>query len=236
VDNAGKTVSDIPNPATLQEGELVKSLGGDSGPPGTIVDVCAGPQPGTLCFNVNPDNAPNTTNPAGDAAKTADEPQIMATPGAPIDNGGGRQEQNVRSQLITSGYSHAPYGDTDAEIRSNLGIKGKVADNVRFNPETNQWIVAESKGDDILKAVQQLQNTHDGLIKQSPQAIGNVEVKVYTHRDRYNELKNPEVPETTRQGYLLDEDGYLKYFDEMRGDWVYETVNGIRVKVEVAQE
>src|SRR5712692_5165517 len=76
------------------------------------------------------------------------------------------QEEQVRAALARQ-YTQ-PYGATDNAIRNALGMRGPTADFVGHNAQTGRWLIAESKGSDLWKAYEQLQNTAKGLLTKQP--------------------------------------------------------------------
>lgn len=170
---------------------------------------------------------------------------LMSELSAPDESSGGgqdegsRQEERVRQRLEDEAYTDTPYGVTEADIRQGLGMKGRVADNVRFNPETNQWVIAESKGTNIAHGFEQLENTAEAFLQENPSAATDTELRIYTKEEYYNLLNDPDVQLTTRGGYLIKE-GYLGYnetiydanWNPIGEQWKYSNVKGMRIKIE----
>jgi hypothetical protein len=141
-------------------------------------------------------------------------------------NWGSKQEQIVR-QSLSRDYQQV-YGASDAEIRHGLGIQGKVADFVGYNSQQGRWLVAESKGGDMYKAVQQVQNTMQGVLNKSGATPSNVDLRIYTSPSNMQRLLGSDVG---LSGYRV-RDGFLGYINES-GQWVWELINGVRVSVQM---
>lgn len=138
---------------------------------------------------------------------------------------GEAQEARVRSRLMAEGY-HQPYGVSDDEIRRNLGIKGKCADFVGYDPERRRWIVGESKGSDMDDAYYQLKNTMKGLLAKEPEAKGKIDLRIYTSLENYDAM----VKRKAGLGGNRLRNGYLGYFDEKR-KWHYVEIEEVKVRV-----
>ncbi len=141
-------------------------------------------------------------------------------------NWGSEQEQIVR-QSLANDYQQV-YGASDAEIRQGLGIQGKVADFVGYNSQQGRWLVAESKGGDTYKAIQQLQNTMQGVINKTGATASTVDLRVYTSSSNMQRLLGSDVG---LGGYRV-RDGFLGYINES-GQWVWQLISGVRVSVQV---
>jgi hypothetical protein len=144
------------------------------------------------------------------------------------DNQGMAQEERVRDALTQQGYRQ-PFGTTDQEVAKNLGIKGKVADFVGYNDDIDTWLIAESKGGDMQKAVTQLENTTEALIAREGSI--KVDLKIYTRPEQY--AKFAQEPDGLA-GYRLDEHGYLGWNDQTTNQWHYAEIDGIKISVHVA--
>jgi hypothetical protein len=120
------------------------------------------------------------------------------------------------------------YGDTDSAIRTNLGLKGRVADFVGYNTRTNRWLIAESKRSDIGRAVTQLENTMQGLAGREPSSVGRIDLRIYTSSSHYARLAGDGLG-----GYRVNGEGFLGWPDEA-GNWIYELINSARVSIQTA--
>lgn len=137
----------------------------------------------------------------------------------------------MRNLLIGEGYEQ-PYGSTDSEIRQSLGLRGKCADFVGYNPQKGSWLIAESKGSDLWSAEIQIANTLLALLTREPGASGNLELRIYTNRQQYNRLsQDPSgISGYYRQGDFLGlkPDGKTFYFSEILGYRVHIIREGER--------
>jgi len=161
---------------------------------------------------------------------------VQAQPSPPASEGsvgqGQAQETRVREALRKEGYEQ-PLGDSDIAIRQNLGLKaneGRIADFLGRHPTLNRWLVAESKGSDIESAVGQIRNTAQLLWRRGLGAdLTNTDLRLYTTQEQYNRL----LASVDKQiGYGV-QNGYLGYTNEL-DVWVYETVQGLKILVQVA--
>jgi len=135
------------------------------------------------------------------------------------------QEEAVRRKLIAQGYTQ-PYGSSDEEIRRNLGIKGKCADFVDYNPELDRWLVGESKGSNVDRAYYQLVNTIEGLLAKEPGARGKIDLYIYLDPQNYETLT------TDVRGLSGNElrGGFLGNYDEHEV-WHFAEIEGQRIRV-----
>jgi len=133
------------------------------------------------------------------------------------------QESNVRLSVIDDG-NQLIHGVTDEAVREELcrlarqnnpqlQIRSRrVCDIVAYNPTTNSYILAESKGGDMESAVLQLQSTNTLLQQANPGAqIG--EFRIYTSDSNYVRLNNMDIDNDALAGYRVDRNGYLFYYD-----------------------
>ena len=157
---------------------------------------------------------------AGQAGNTAD-------PGGLDPNKWGSKQEQIMRQSLAGDYQQV-YGASDVEIRRGLGIQGKVADFVGYNSQQGRWLIAESKGSDMYKAVQQLQNTMQGVINKTGATASNVDLRIYTSSSNMQRLLGSDIG---LGGYRVRE-GFLGYINES-GQWVWELINGVRVSVQV---
>jgi hypothetical protein len=140
------------------------------------------------------------------------------------------QEDAVR-RILEQEYDQ-PYGASDDLIRSNLGLSrgSQAADFVGQHRTTGNWLIAESKGNHMGKAIGQLQTTMDALLTQNPAAAGNVQLRIYTNSVQYQRLlQDPRG----LAGYQL-RNGQLGWFDEAANQWQYAEIHGIRIFVSAA--
>jgi hypothetical protein len=146
------------------------------------------------------------------------------------------QEERVRTHLRYEGYTE-PYGADDTEIARQLGIgkTGDRADIVMQHGETGRWLVAESKGGNMGKAVKQIENTANALRNEGV-ALDEMDFSVYTNEMQYEKLQQP--PDGVG-GYLMNDEGYLGWFnyadDGTVEAWQYAEVNNKRIRVHKAQ-
>ena len=164
--------------------------------------------------------ADGVRGPAGNAGNTA------GPGGLDPNNWGPLQEQIVRESLARN-YQQV-YGTSDTEIRQGLGLQGKIADFVGYNSQQGRWLIAESKGSDMYKAVKQLQNTMQGVINKAGATTSNVDLRIYTSSSNMQRLVDSNL---SLGGYRVRE-GFLGYINES-GQWVWELINGVRVSVQV---
>ena len=141
-------------------------------------------------------------------------------------NWGSKQEQIVRQSLARD-YQQV-YGASDAEIRQGLGIQGKVADFVGYNSQQGRWLIAESKGSDMYKAVEQLQNTMQGVLNKTGATTANVDLRIYTNTQSYQRL----LTTTPVQGGWTVQNGVLGWWGEAN-QFVPMIINGVQVLVNV---
>jgi hypothetical protein len=139
---------------------------------------------------------------------------------------GSKQEQIVR-QSLANDYQQV-YGASDAEIRQGLGIQGKVADFVGYNSQQGRWLIAESKGSDMYKAVEQLQNTMQGVLNKGGAATANVDLRIFTNEQSYQRL----LTTTPVQGGWTVQNGVLGWWGEAN-QFVPMIINGVQVLVNV---
>ena len=137
---------------------------------------------------------------------------------------GEAQEERVRQQLVAEGYQQ-PYGTTDIEIRRNLGILGKCADFVGYHARLDRWLIAESKGNDMQSALEQIESTLHALIATEVSAAKHIELRIYTNQQQYERLtKDPRGA----SGYHV-KGSFLGYRPERT--FIYSIINGNRVQV-----
>lgn len=173
----------------------------------------------------------NQTIAAGDqlsqAAQNASQAGNTTDPGGlDPDNWGSKQEQIVRQSLARD-YQQV-YGAFDAEIRQGLGIQGKVADFVGYNSQQGRWLIAESKGSDMFKAVEQLQSTMQGVLNKTGVQAVDIDLRIYTNTGNLQRLLGSEMG---LGGYRV-RDGFLGFISES-GEWIWEMINGVRISVQV---
>ncbi len=137
---------------------------------------------------------------------------------------GEAQEEKVRRSLAGQGYAQA-FGASDSEIRKRLGITGKCADFVGYLPELDKWLIAESKGNHMQAAVEQIENTLHGLLTKESDATEKTELRIYTNYRQYQRMI--EDPRGA-SGYRIN-DSFLGY--EPDNTFVYLEIKGVRVKV-----
>lgn len=161
------------------------------------------------------------SQPVGIAGNTAPNPP--ATTPTPND-----QEQVLRKVL---GLEYDLIGTSDDHVRTYLGLsqKSKIADILGTNKVTGRWLVAESKGNRMDTAVNQLRVTVDGLLNKHPSAGGQIDLRIYTNELQWNRIINDP---RGLGGYKLDPNGFLGYFDDTLGTWVYEEIHGMRILVQ----
>ena len=114
----------------------------------------------------------NQTIAAGDRlSQAAQNASQGGNRGSPDPNQWGPQQERMVREALARNYRQV-YGTSDAEIRQRLDIQGKVADFIGYDSQHERWLIAESKGGDMLKAVEQLQNTMKGVLdKTGVQAV-----------------------------------------------------------------
>lgn len=134
------------------------------------------------------------------------------------------QEDRIRRHLEQQGYT-APFGSDDNAIAKALKLQGKRADIVMQHSNTGRWLVAESKGGDMSTALEQIENTIQGLLGQAIHA-NTIDVAIYTNTAQYQKLQRP--PGVS--GYYLNNEGYLGWYDEAE-QWHSAIVYGHRVHV-----
>ena len=120
-------------------------------------------------------------------------------------------------------------GTSDAESRQRLDIQGKVADFVGYDSQHGRWLIAESKGGDMYKATQQLENTMNGLLNKTGFQPADVDLRIYTSANNYQRL----LTDPRGLGWYFVRDGYLGWMNEA-DEWVWATINGVRVSVQVS--
>ena len=164
--------------------------------------------------------ADGVRGPAGNAGNTA------GPGGLDPNNWGPLQEQIVRESLARN-YQQV-YGTSDTEIRQGLGLQGKIADFVGYNSQQGRWLIAESKGSDMYKAVEQLQNTMQGVINKAGATTSNVDLRIYTNAQSYQRL----LTTTPIQGGWTVQNGVLGWWGETN-QFVPMIINGVQVIVSV---
>jgi len=140
---------------------------------------------------------------------------------------GPEQEQALRS-LLAREYEQK-YGETDSAIRTNLGIRGKVADFLGYNGKSNRWLIAESKGGDIDSAYKQLSNTMKGLLGKESGSAGNIDLRIYSNANQFSKLTGTDG----LGGWRVNSEGLLGWLDEYNR-WNYAEIQGVRVTVQSA--
>ncbi|MDQ5825227.1 MAG: hypothetical protein M3441_13625 [Chloroflexota bacterium] len=137
---------------------------------------------------------------------------------------GEEQEQRMRRLLVDQGYEQ-PYGTTDAEIRQNLQISGHCADFVGYNPQTDRWLIAESKGSDLWSAEVQLANTLVALLALRPLDHLKLELQIYTNPSQYSRL----IKEPHGSGGYYRQGDFLGY--KQNGDFHFSTILDYPVRI-----
>jgi hypothetical protein len=122
-----------------------------------------------------------------------------------------------------------PFGESDAEIRSRLGVRGKVADFVGYNREQDRWLIAESRGSDLDFAYLQLLETAERLQVVVPTSACRVSLRLYL-----SPLQRVRLARDGLGGWRL-RDGLLGWLGESN-DWHDAEIAGSRVVVLPAQE
>lgn len=118
------------------------------------------------------------------------------------------------------------YGESDAAIRTNLGLTERVADFVGYNAYTRRWLIAESKGGDFRGAVTQRENAMRGLLAKEPSSIGRIDLRIYTNSNQYARLAEKGLEE-----YRINSEGFLGWLDETN-TWHYQEIDGSRILVQ----
>jgi hypothetical protein len=159
--------------------------------------------------------------------------EVSSPPPPPDPNDPNKHERLFRRRYQERGYEQ-PFGDSDQSIGRSLGIKGRVADHVLWEPSTNRWIVAESKaGSDVSSAVEQLANTSRALFNSGHGAnSSNTHLIFHTNRETLVGLLQNQPGSTMYGGYSV-QNGFLAYWDVKTGTWIHEIVNGVRISVVV---
>ncbi len=134
------------------------------------------------------------------------------------------QEERVRNRLIAEGYLQ-PYGTSDNEIRRSLGYTGKCADFVGYHPSLDRWLVAESKGNDIQGALEQIEITSYALLRSQSDIAGKVDLRVYVNAAQYKRL----LEDLRGVGGYKMSNGFIGYRPNI--SFIYSTIHGIRVRV-----
>ena len=131
------------------------------------------------------------------------QPSPPASEGASQQQGRER-EARVRAKLRKEGYEQ-PFGEDDQLIRQNLHLKPgqKVADFVGRSADGERYLVAESKGNDLSKAINQLKDTAETLWRSNLGASpSNTEFRIYVNDNMWSKLQLPiEINRTG--GYTL---------------------------------
>jgi hypothetical protein len=131
----------------------------------------------------------------------------------------------MRRLLTDEGYEQ-PYGTTDEGIRHNLQVSGPCADFIGYNPQTDRWLIAESKGSDLWSAEIQIANTLRALLERESEARQKMEVRIYTNLSQYGRLT--QEPHGTG-GYYRQEE--FLGFKPDGIDFHYVEILGYRVRV-----
>ena len=160
------------------------------------------------------------------------QPSPPASEGASQQQGRER-EARVRAKLRKEGYEQ-PFGEDDQLIRQNLQLKPgqKVADFVGRSADGERYLVAESKGNDMLKAFKQLRDTAEALWGKNVGATpANTEFRLYVNDAQWSKLQLlPSVNNTG--GYTIFE-GYLGNAGEVEAiDLI--TISGNKIMVLLA--
>ena len=106
---------------------------------------------------------------------------------------GRERELRVRAKLRNEGYEQ-PFGEDDQLIRQNLQLKPgqKVADFVGRSADGERYLVAESKGNDLSKAIDQLKDTAEALWQRNIGAnSSNTEFRIYVNDNTWSKLQLP---------------------------------------------
>jgi len=147
--------------------------------------------------------------------------------GSPDPNQWGHQQERVVREALARNYEQV-YGTSDAEIRQGLNLQGKVADFVGYNSQYGRWLIAESKGGDMLKAVEQLQNTMKGVLDKTGVQAVDIDLRIYTNAGNLQRLLGSEMG---LGGYRV-RDGFLGFISDS-GEWIWEMINGVRIAIQV---
>ena len=160
---------------------------------------------------------------------------LNVQPSPPVSEGvsqtqGQSQETRMRAKLRDEGYEQ-PFGEDDQLIRQNLQLKPgqKVADFVGRSADGERYLVAESKGNDMSKAISQLEDTAAALWRKNIGAAhANTEFRIYVNDAQWSKLQLPADISHTG-GYTL-KDGFLSYNAEAKGV-DYFLIQGNRIAV-----
>ena len=160
------------------------------------------------------------------ASQASNEAGSFGDPNRWRPNEGPERENRVREML--RGRYQQSFGESDAEIRANLGMQGKTADFVGYNAGNGRWLIAESKGGDMYKAVEQLQNTMQGLLNKTGFQPVDIDLHVYTDAQNFQRL----LTTTPVQGGWTLQNGVLGWWNEAN-QFVPMLINGVQVLVRV---
>ncbi len=131
------------------------------------------------------------------------QPSPPASEGASQQQGRER-EARVWAKLREEGYEQ-PFGENDQLIRQNLQLKPgqKVADFVGRSADGERYLVAESKGNDLSKAIAQLRDTAEALWRSNSGAnLSNTEFRIYVNDNMWSKLQLP-IEANRTGGYTL---------------------------------
>ncbi|MCA9933925.1 MAG: RHS repeat-associated core domain-containing protein, partial [Anaerolineales bacterium] len=116
---------------------------------------------------------------------------------------GRAREDYIRQFLRNDGWTIN--AESDTQVRTQLGLRGESAD--FLGTKNGRYLIGESKGMNIDKAVSQLQQTVDGLFNINPSAMGNTDVHLYVNQTAWDQLS---------QGWLNSyrvQNGILQWYD-----------------------
>lgn len=127
------------------------------------------------------------------------------------------REHKVRNSMTTDEGMTQPHGASDAEVRKGLGMGAdEPCADILSRDASGTWVVTESKGGDIDKAIKQLENTAKRLVVKEPTAT-NVEFRIYPNAVSYRQMQAPEGLGLSRYGVdgsgLLTQNGKLYDFN-----------------------
>jgi hypothetical protein len=133
------------------------------------------------------------------------------------------REHKVRNSITTDEGMTQPHGASDAEVRKGLGMgPDEPCADILSKDASGRWVITESKGGDIDKAIKQLENTANRLVAKEPTAT-TIEFRVYPNEVNYRQMQTPEGLGLSR--YRVDSAGLLTQ------DGALVTSNGRSIRI-----